>query len=162
MFLVWTRSDPIFLSFNYIYILAVLGECLGAIGHYGSMVKVSSCRIPFDTDKIIGFVLLSLGVALVFFSLIEMLYVYYGNIPPPSLVSMSDVSLPGQNGTNATLFQGAEISQILNLSFWYLLMFFVLAVGGKIATIGVSMVKDIKVEVKEPLVTPKETKKQGY
>jgi hypothetical protein len=109
-------------------------------------------------EKILGYVLLGLGIALLLFSIVEMLYVYYGIILPPNLVSTSDISLPGgQNGANVTLLSGVEMSQILNLSFWYLLMFFIMAAGGKIASLGVSMVKDIKVEVKEALLTPKET-----
>ena len=109
-------------------------------------------------EKILGYVLLGLGIALMLFSIVEMLTVYFGNNLPPNLVSTSDISLPGgQNGANVTFLSGVELSQILNLSFWYLLMFFIMAAGGKIASLGVSMVKDIKVEVKEPLLTPKET-----
>jgi len=36
-------------------------------------------------------------------------------------------------------------------------MGFVLLAGGKIASLGVSMIKDIKVEIKEPLSAPTET-----
>jgi uncharacterized membrane protein len=111
-------------------------------------------------EKIIGYILLTLGLILLFFSIAAMLNVYYNNNPPPELVNLSDISLPGPNGDNITLLQGAELSQILNISFWYVLMLFVLLAGGKVATLGVSMIKDIKVEVKEPLLTPKETKTQ--
>jgi hypothetical protein len=109
-------------------------------------------------EKIVGYVLLALGAALILFSVIEMFVVYYGNTAPPALVAMSDVSLPNPVGSNFTLASGLEISQILNLSFWYVLMFFILAAGGKIATLGVGMVKDIKVEVRESLQTPRDVK----
>jgi hypothetical protein len=87
-----------------------------------------------------------------------MLNVYSGNSSPPKLINLSDITWPGQNGTSTTLIQGNQLSQIPNLFFWFLLMFFVMFAAGKIASIGVNMIKDIKVEVKEPLLTPKETK----
>lgn len=110
------------------------------------------------TEKIIGYALLILGVILLLFSVYEMVNVYNGNTPPPNLVSLSDISLPtDQSGTNITLVQGAQISQLPNLFFWFILMGFVLLAGGKIASLGVSMIKDIKVEIHEPMSAPKET-----
>jgi hypothetical protein len=109
-------------------------------------------------EKLIGCILLTLGIALLLFSIVEMLNVYSGNSSPPKLINLSDITWPGQNGTSTTLIQGNQLSQIPNLFFWFLLMFFVMFAAGKIASIGVNMIKDIKVEVKEPLLTPKETK----
>jgi hypothetical protein len=37
-------------------------------------------------------------------------------------------------------------------------MGFVLLAGGKIASLGVTMLKDIRVEIKEPMSAPAETK----
>lgn len=111
-----------------------------------------------EKSKLIGYILLALGVALILFSIAEMFNVYSGSSPPPKLVNFSNITFPA-NGTNITLIQGNQLSQFPNLIFWLLLMWFALLAGGKIASLGVSMVKDIKVEVKEPLLTPKETKK---
>jgi hypothetical protein len=109
------------------------------------------------TEKIIGYSLLTLGVILLIFSIFEMVTVYTGGASPPNLVSLQDLSLPlGQDGSNIPLIQGAQLSQLPNLFFWFILMFFVLFAGGKIASLGVSMIKDIKVEVKEALNPPKE------
>ena len=110
------------------------------------------------TEKIIGYILLTLGVILLLFSIFEMVNVYTGNTPPPNLFNLSDISLPlDQDGTNISLIQGAQLSQLPNLFFWFVLMFFILFAGGKIASLGISMIKDIKVEVKESLTAPKET-----
>jgi hypothetical protein len=111
-------------------------------------------------DKIIGYTLLILGVILLLFSIYEMVNVYTGNVSPPNLFNFSDVSLSGQNGANATAIQGTQLSQLPNLFFWFILMGFVMFAGGKIASLGVSMLKDIKVEVQNSLQTPRETKAQ--
>ena len=110
-------------------------------------------------EKIIGYILLTLGIVLLLFSIFEMITVYTGNASPPNLFNLSDISIPlGQNGTNVSLIQGAQLSQLPNLFFWFILMGFVLLAGGKIASLGVSMIKEIKVEVKESTTTPTETK----
>jgi hypothetical protein len=106
----------------------------------------------FKTEKIIGYALLTLGVILLLFSIFEMFNVYTGNAAPPNLVSLGDISIPlGQGGTDVSLIHGAQLSQLPNLFFWFILMGFVLFAGGKIASLGVSMVKDIKVEIRESM-----------
>ena len=112
----------------------------------------------FKTEKIVGYALLTLGVILLLFSIFEMVNVYTGNASPPKLFNLSDISLPtDQAGTNISLIQGAQLSQLPNLFFWFILMGFVLLAGGKIASLGVSMIKDIKVEIREPMSAPYET-----
>ncbi len=112
----------------------------------------------FKTEKIIGYALLILGLILLLFSIFEMVNVYYGYAPPPKLFNFGDISLPlGDNGATVSLLQGAQASQLPNLFFWFILMGFVLLAGGKIASLGVSMIKDIKVEIREPISAPPET-----
>ena len=112
-------------------------------------------------EKTIGYVLLGIGVMFLIFSIVEMLMVYSGTAPPPNLINLSDITTPALDGSNVTLIQGAQLSQLPNLLFWFVLMFFVLFAGGKIASLGVNMVKDIKVEVREPLFPPKQPKQKG-
>jgi hypothetical protein len=114
--------------------------------------------IMAKTEKIIGYILLTLGVILLLFSIYEMVNVYTGNAAPPNLINLSDISLPtDQSGTTTTFIHGAQLSQLPNLFFWFILMGFVLFAGGKIASLGVSMIKDIKVEIKEAFSVPAET-----
>jgi hypothetical protein len=110
-------------------------------------------------EKIFGYILLVVGIVLLFFSVAQMIIVYGGGSPPPKLVSFSDISLPSQNGTNVTAVAGDQLSQLPNLFFWFILMFFVMFAGGKVASLGVNMIKDIKVEVKQPLRAPSEAGK---
>ena len=108
-------------------------------------------------DKIIGYILLALGVVLLFFSVYEMMDVYTGHTAPPQLINLSDISLPIQDA-NITVIEGAQLSQLPNLLFWFILNGFILLAGGKIAQVGVNMVKEIKVEIKETFTKPFEQK----
>jgi hypothetical protein len=108
-------------------------------------------------DKIIGYILLSLGIILLIFSVYEMMDVYTGHTPPPQLINLSDIALPIQD-SNVTVIEGAQLSQLPNLLFWFILNGFILLAGGKIAQVGVNMVKEVKVEVKETFTKPLETK----
>ena len=113
----------------------------------------------FKNEKIIGYILLTLGVILLLFSIFEMVNVYYGYAPPPKLFDVGDISLPlGETGATVSLINGAQASKLPNLFFWFLLMGFVLLAGGKIASLGVSMLKDIRVEIREPMSAPAESK----
>jgi hypothetical protein len=112
-------------------------------------------------EKTIGYVLLGIGVMFLIFSIVEMLMVYSGIAPPPNLITLSDITTTATDGSNVTLIGGAQLSQLPNLFFWFVLMFFVLFAGGKIASLGVNMVKDIKVEVREPILPPKQPKQKN-
>ncbi len=102
-------------------------------------------------EKIIGYVLLILGVAMLLFSIVEMAAVYTGAVSAPKIVQLSDITMPNQDGTQIVVMQGAQASQLPNIFFWFLLMVFVLLAGGKIAQIGVSLLKDVKIHVKDAL-----------
>jgi len=109
-------------------------------------------------EKTIGYALLVLGLILLLFSIFGMMNVYFGSAPPPKLFEFQDISLStGQNGT-ASLISGVQLSQVANLFFWFILMGFILFAGGKIASLGVNMVKDIQVQVRERVPAPKEEK----
>jgi len=77
--------------------------------------------------------------------------VFTGGSPPPKLFNFSDVSIPGAQGQNVILMSGQELSNLADLAFWYILMFFIVWAGGKIASLGVDLLREIRVEIKEPL-----------
>lgn len=100
-----------------------------------------------------------LGLILLLFSIFEMMNVYFGNAPPPKLFEFQDITLSsGQNGIGASIVSGAQLSQVANLFFWFVLMGFILFAGGKIASLGVNMIKDIQVQVRERVSVPQEEK----
>jgi len=53
------------------------------------------------------------------------------------------------------LISGEELNKLAAMVFWYMLMFFIVYAGGKIASLGVNLIREIKVEVKEPMEKPK-------
>ena len=115
--------------------------------------------LKLKNEKVIGYALLLLGIILLLFSIFEMVNVYFGNSPPPKLFELQDISLPvGQNASGVSLIQGTQVSQLANLFFWFILMGFLLFAGGKIASLGVTMIKDIQIQIKESMSVPQETK----
>ena len=105
------------------------------------------------SEKIVGYALLTLGIILILFSTVEMITVYFGNAPPPKLFDLQDVSLSITQDTGIAVISGAQVSQLPNLIFWFLLMGFLLLAGGKIASLGVNLIKDIHVEVHDTSTT---------
>lgn len=109
-------------------------------------------KLHFKDDKIVGYILLAVGVAMIFLSIYLMYTVFTGVSAPPAVFNLSDISLPGQEGSSIVLMSGEDLSRLASMGAWLTLMFFVLYAGGKIASLGISLVKEIKavVKLKEP------------
>jgi hypothetical protein len=99
-------------------------------------------------SEIVGYVLLVSGLIVIFLSIYGMWAVFSGGSPPPSLFSFSNISIPAGNGQNIVLMSGLELSKPFDIVFWSILMFFIMWAGGKIASLGVNLIREIKVEVK--------------
>ena len=118
--------------------------------------------MKWKDEKIVGYVLLAIGVIVIFFSISQMMVVFTGGSPPPKLFNFSDISIPAEQGQNILLMSGQELSKLAAMVFWYMLMFFIMWGGGKIASLGVNLLREIRVEIKEPLrkIEEKETETQ--
>ena len=112
-------------------------------------------KLKMKDEKVVGYVLLAIGIAMIFFSVYQMVQVFTGASPPPNLFNFSDIRLtmPGET-ESSLLISGEELNKLAAMVFWYMLMFFVMYAGGKIASLGVNMIREIKVEVKEPMEKP--------
>jgi len=112
-------------------------------------------KLKMKDEKIVGYVLLAIGIAMIFFSVYQMVQVFTGASPPPNLFNFSDIRLtmPGET-ESSLLISGEELNKLAAMVFWYMLMFFIMYAGGKIASLGVNMIREIKVEVKEPMEKP--------
>ena len=104
-------------------------------------------------DKTIGYALLSVGLILIIFSVCSMLYVFTGATNPPSIFNMKSVtiSLPAGEGMppkETELLPGAELSKVVNMVLWSVLMLFIASGGSRIGGLGVKLIREIKVEVK--------------
>ena len=106
-------------------------------------------KLKIENEKIIGYVLLAVGVVMIFVSVYFMFSVFTGASSPPILLHFSDISLAPPGEIEATsAISGQELSKMIAMSFWYLLMFFIMWAGGKVASLGVNLIKEIRVEVK--------------
>ncbi len=107
----------------------------------------------FKDEKVVGYILLAVGVLMIFFSVYSMFVVFTGASAPPSLFNFSDVSLsvPQPEGGSETMqiVSGQDMNRMADMGTWYMLMFFVVYAGGKVASLGVNLLKEIRVEVKQ-------------
>ena len=112
-------------------------------------------KLKMKDEKIVGYVLLAIGIAMIFFSVYQMMQVFTGASLPPNLFNFSDISFQMPEQAEETLLiSGEELNKLAAMVFWYMLMFFIVYAGGKIASLGVNMIREIKVEVKEPMEKP--------
>jgi len=103
--------------------------------------------------KSIGYELLIVGLLFILYSVYSMYNVYTGVQPAPSVIHMNSVkiSLPTAPGTppmETELISGVESSKMMNMGLWFALMSFVATAGGRIGKLGVNLVRDIKIEIK--------------
>ena len=109
--------------------------------------------MKFKDEKVVGYILLAVGVVMIFLSVYLMFNVFTGASTPPSLFDFSDVSFPilQPGGTSETVqvISGQDMNRMAAMGFWYMLMFFIAYAGGKVASLGVNLIRKIRVEVKQ-------------
>jgi hypothetical protein len=96
-----------------------------------------------DSDKAVGYVLLLIGLGIIFFSIFSALSVFNGSKAPPQLLNIEKSSDPitvgGMQIPGLEFIPTAYLNQSANLTFFMLFMFFLLSAGGRIASIGITM-----------------------
>lgn len=116
------------------------------------------------TEKILGYVLIVLGLSVIFYSAFDVYSVFTGAKPPISPFKLSGISLdlgslvagPEQQqelkasgaSLKSELISSEVLNQPLNLTFHLLLMGFIASAGYKLASLGVMLVRPIKVKLK--------------
>ena len=93
-------------------------------------------------DKKAGYLLLVLGVGLLLGSAFMLWKICYGLMPGPQVFDINTsitVTLP--QGATASFPIPPQVNRFGNLSLAFMLMFFVAGVGGKIARLGVGLMK---------------------
>lgn len=106
-------------------------------------------KLKIEGEKVVGYVLLAVGVGMILVSVYLMFSVFTGASIPPLLLHFSDVSFPVPGGNETIkIASGEDMNRMVAMGFWYILMFFVMWSGGKLASLGVSLIKEIKVEAK--------------
>lgn len=108
-----------------------------------------------DSDKTIGYALLFLGIGIIFFSIFSSFSVFNGRSPPQIFNLEKENAGPtvvnGQEISSMEFIPLDYLNQSGNLTFFMLFMFFLVSAGGKISSIGVSMVHGKKTDTpKQP------------
>ena len=89
--------------------------------------------------KIIGYFLLFVGLATLFFSFTGMYQTFVHKKPVIQVLQLKPVSLNTQYG--AVQMDSAAVNQILNLSLFAIFMIFLTGLGAKVASIGNNLLK---------------------
>lgn len=90
-------------------------------------------------NKILGYFLTAVGLMMLFFALIAMYKVFTGGAEPAALIANFSFNMNTSYGPVG--IDGAAWVKIINLFFHSLFMFFVAAAGGRVANIGVNLLK---------------------
>jgi len=104
-------------------------------------------------EKVVGYSLLAVGLALIVLSVYFMYAVFTGSMLPPTIFSMGSIRLPIPTGDGGMPIEvevvpGEQVSKVVNAVLWSILMVFVASAGSKIGGLGVKLAREIKVEVK--------------
>ncbi len=111
-------------------------------------------RLKIKDYKAVGYALLIAGLGLIIWAVYSMYNVYTGATPPPSVIQMNSVTISLPTGGNmppiqTELISGRESSKLTNMGIWFALMTFIASAGGRIGGLGVNLIREIKVTVKE-------------
>jgi hypothetical protein len=100
-------------------------------------------------EKILGYILLSVGLLFIVFTAHNVYTVFTGSAAAPEIFKMEAIEIPATaNSPAVPLMSGQNFGKLLDLVCWYILMFFFAQAGSKIASLGIQLVKEIKVTVK--------------
>lgn len=112
-------------------------------------------------EKVIGYILLALGVVTIIVAAVSVVFVFTGSTKPIELIDQKinlgfNVSLPGETGDNTQvpvkMNQLQPIIHLANLFGYLIFMGFIASIGYKIALIGVQLIRPIVIKAKEESV----------
>jgi hypothetical protein len=107
-----------------------------------------------QVEKILGYVMLAIGLMCMAYAVFSMKDVYTDLTSPPELFKMQSLTLmtipPGSSEpVEMKIPLEPEVRKMANMFLYYLLMVFMLIAGSKVASLGIQLVKEINVKVKE-------------
>ncbi len=115
-------------------------------------------------NRTIGYVLIAVGVMVMFFSFFSMYKVFVDRKPVAPVVQLADMNIRSQVGNMQIPMD--NLNTLANVGLFAVLMMFVLAVGGKIAALGCNLIKIerihdalLQLENKQQITEPKTLKK---
>ncbi len=110
---------------------------------------MSSETAAVKNEKILGYVLLGAGLLFILLTAHSVYAVFTGISAAPQIFKMDSIEIPAANGAPAVaIMSGKNLSKLMDLGGWYILMFFLAQAGAKIAGLGIQLIKEIRVTVK--------------
>jgi hypothetical protein len=101
------------------------------------------------TEKVLGYILLGAGLLCVLITAYNVYTVFTGASAAPQIFKMDAIEIPATGNSPAVVLMSAQnLDRLMGLALWYILMFFFLQVGAKIAGLGIQLIREIKVSVK--------------
>ncbi len=106
-----------------------------------------------DTEKVLGYVLFCIGLACILFALFCVYNVFTDAVKPPNIFKMQKLSFTTSLGRDSQSMAiniplDSDARKIVNVFLYYLFMLFIVTVGGKLSSLGIQFIKEIKVEMK--------------
>ncbi len=100
-------------------------------------------------EKILGYILLSVGLLFILLAAHNVYTVFTGAGAAPEMFKMEAIEIPAMNNSPVVpLMSGKNFSKLMDLVSWYILMFFFAQAGSKISSLGIQLIKEVKVTVK--------------
>jgi hypothetical protein len=100
------------------------------------------------SEKIIGYLLLTMGVGIIILTLLNGYGIFSGTLQPVPFFNFSPISLD-LGATKQELLSGRDLSQSTNFFLHLILLGFFANIGFKLASLGIQLLRPIKIEVKD-------------
>ncbi len=101
------------------------------------------------SEKVLGYILIAVGVMVIIFSLFAGWMVFSGKSSPPQIFNSAGISLSlPPIGQKTELLSADLVNRPLNMTLYLLFLGFVASGGAKVASIGAQLVRVIKVDLK--------------
>lgn len=115
------------------------------------MVKLDMDKLK--NDKLVGYVLLIVGLIVVFLAIVWAYGAFTSGSSRLSIFHWDNQKIKITSSDNEPPqyleIPGDQISRTINILLWLTLMFFLVWAGAQIAGLGVKIIRSIKVEIKE-------------
>lgn len=107
------------------------------------------------SERLTGYILLALGVVVIILALINGYGLFTGTVTPFKFINLQSIGVdlgkvsPLGVGGRQDLISGSDLSTTTNFFIHLVLLGFFVNVGAKLATLGVQLLRPIKIEVKD-------------
>jgi len=105
--------------------------------------------MALKTEKTLGYILFFIGLICIFFAFRSMQDVFSKETNPPEIFQLKSLDFSVSAGadippTAVRVTLDSEIRKTVNIFLYYLFMLFIIMVGGKVSSLGIQLIKEIK------------------